>query len=205
MASLITKVLVKKTFKDTAERNINSQNPYEEEVPVYGRDGQPTGKVKKRKRAIPTGFSAHDTTILKKVRRRAYRLDMSLFNCCGIRFGWSSVIAIIPVIGDFIDAFLALMLVKTCSKIDGGLPATLKLRMHFNIALDFALGLVPFIGDIADAVYRANTRNAWLLEVYLTKKAEAEKKGHVSDPDLGIQMMPRKPQAAPEQSTPKAS
>lgn len=115
MASLIGKALVKKTLKDTAQRNTNSQvcsypgmptipvsltrfqNPFEEEVPVYGRDGRPTGKVKKRKRPIPPEFSAHDGAILKKVRRRAYRLDMSLFNCCGIRFGWSSVIGIIPV------------------------------------------------------------------------------------------------------------
>lgn len=62
--------------------------------------------------------------------------------------------------------------------------------MVFNIMLDFALGLVPLIGDIADAIYRANTRNAWLLEVYLTKKAEAERTGHVSDPELGKLSMP---------------
>jgi len=91
---------------------------------------------------------------------------------------------------------MALMLVRTCGKIEGGLPSTLRLRMLFNIMLDFGIGLVPFVGDIADALYRANTRNAWLLEVYLQKKAEAEKKGHVSDPDLGIQMMPVKPEAA---------
>lgn len=196
MASLIGKALVKKTLKDTAQRNTNSQNPFEEEIPVYGRDGRPTGKVKKRKRAIPPEFSAHDGAVLKKVRRRAYRLDMSLFNCCGIRFGWSSVIGIIPVVGDAIDALMALMLVRTCGKIEGGLPSTLRLRMLFNIMLDFGIGLVPFVGDIADALYRANTRNAWLLEVYLQKKAEAEKRGHVSDPDLGIQMMPVKPEAA---------
>lgn len=185
MASLIGKALAKRTLKDAAQRKTNSMNPFEEEVPVYDKHGQPTGKTKTRKRGFPTGLTPNDTSILKKVRRRAYRLDMSLFNCCGIRFGWSSVIGIIPVIGDFIDCFLALMLVKSCQKVDGGLPATLKARMMFNIALDFGLGLIPLLGDVADAVFRANTRNAWLLEMYLTKKAEAEKVGHVSDPELG--------------------
>ncbi|KAL1880490.1 hypothetical protein VTK73DRAFT_5877 [Phialemonium thermophilum] len=203
MASLIAQTLVKKTLKDTAQKNINSQNPYEEEVPVYGRDGRPTGKVKKRKRGIPTGLSPHDSSVLKKVRRRAYRLDMSLFNCCGIRFGWSSVVGIIPVIGDFIDCFLAIMLVRSCEKIEGGLPTMLRSRMVFNVFLDFLLGLVPFIGDIADAVYRANTRNAWLLEVYLTKKAEAEKRGQVSDPELGTHPMPKRPDPARLKSEPK--
>ena len=73
------------------------QNPFEEEVEVLDRRGQPTGKVRTQKRAVPNGLTDNDTRVLKKVRRRAYRLDMSLFNCCGIRFGWSSVIGIIPV------------------------------------------------------------------------------------------------------------
>lgn len=93
-------------------------------------------------------------------------------------------------IGDFIDCFMALMLVKSAQKIDGGLPATLKARMMFNVMLDFGLGLIPILGDIADAVFRANTRNAWLLEMYLTKKMEAERVGHVSDPELGTLTVP---------------
>lgn len=48
--------------------------------------------------------------------------------------------------------------------------------MYFNILLDFGIGLVPFVGDVADAIFRANTRNAWLLEEYLIQKAEAEQR-----------------------------
>lgn len=88
---------------------------------------------------------------------------------------------------------MALMLVKSCQKVDGGLPATLKARMMFNIMLDFALGLVPLLGDLADAVFRANTRNAWLLETYLTKKLEAQRTGHISDPELGRLDVPSGP------------
>lgn len=104
-------------------------------------------------------------------------------------------------IGDAIDALMALMVVRTCGKIEGGLPSTLRMRMLFNIMLDFGIGLVPFVGDIADALYRANTRNAWLLEVYLQKKAEAERTGDLSDTELGTQLMPVRPEPARVGST----
>ena len=52
--------------------------------------------------------------------------------------------------------------------------------MYFNIILDFAVGLVPFVGDIADAAFRANTRNCWALEQYLKRKAESERTGHAN-------------------------
>jgi hypothetical protein len=91
---------------------------------------------------------------------------------------------------------MALRVVHTCQEIEGGIPDTLKGRMIVNVFLDFGIGLIPFLGDIADALFRANTRNAWLLEVYLTRKAEAERKGHVSDPELGNPQMPARPNQA---------
>ncbi|EFW98648.1 PH domain containing protein [Grosmannia clavigera kw1407] len=172
--SALVEVIAKKALKNAATKNINSKDPFFEDVPIYGRDGRPTGKVKKQKKGVPAGLSEKDAKVLKKVRRRAYRLDMSLFNCCGIRFGWSSVVGFIPVIGDFIDVFMAYMVVQACRDVDGGLPTAILSRMYFNIIVDFAVGLVPFVGDIADAIFRANTRNAWILEEYLTQKAEEE-------------------------------
>jgi hypothetical protein len=87
---------------------------------------------------------------------------------------------------------MAIMVLHTCQQIDGGLPANVQSKMYFNIALDFGIGLVPFLGDIADAVFRANTRNAVELERHLRAKgAKALKaRGHAaphvdpSDPDV---------------------
>ena len=73
-------------------------------------------------------------------------------------------------IGDVIDAFMALMVLRTCEQVEGGLPANVKSKMYVNIVLDFGIGLVPFLGDIADALFRANTRNAVVLEKYLRSK-----------------------------------
>ncbi len=65
-------------------------------------------------------------------------------------------------------------------KVDGGLPGSVKLMMFFNIALDFGIGLVPFIGDLGDAIFRANTRNAITLEKYLLKKGKERLGGQVA-------------------------
>lgn len=77
-------------------------------------------------------------------------------------------------IGDALDAFMALMVFKTCCQVEGGLPNALKMQMMFNVVLDFAIGLVPFLGDLADAAFKANSRNALLLEQHLRDKGKKE-------------------------------
>ncbi|KAL6850945.1 hypothetical protein ACO1O0_008071 [Amphichorda felina] len=174
MASFVTKIVAKKILGETVDNKFGKKDPYFETIPATRLDGTPSkrGKTKKRKKALPPGISEHDGQVLTKVKRRAYRLDMCLFSFLGIKFGWGSVIGIIPAIGDVLDALLALMVMKTCGQIEGGLPAGLKAQMMFNIIIDFVIGLVPFFGDIADAAFRANTRNAMVLEEHLRRKGK---------------------------------
>ncbi|KAL8400243.1 hypothetical protein RB594_000577 [Gaeumannomyces avenae] len=203
MASLLVKLAAKKALEDRTKKNTNKEDPFYEyeEVEVVRKGKVETQWKKVGKKGIPPGVSPHDADVLKQVRRRAHHLDLSLFNLCGIKFGWSSVIGLIPAVGDLLDMFLALMLVQKCTKVEGGLPMMIKSRMLLNVMIDFAIGLVPFVGDIADAVYRANTRNAWLLELYLTNKAaELDKRGisTLADADLETNASsagaPQKPQ-----------
>lgn len=142
------------------------QDPYYEEIP-HPRNPKKTKKVKKH---IPAYIPDHDAEILARARKRAYKLDFSLFNFLGFRFGWSSVIGLIPFAGDFFDWFLAFRLMKLMEKIDGGLPQKTINRMRFNLLLDAAIGLIPFIGDLADAYVKCNGKNVRLLEEYLDKK-----------------------------------
>lgn len=95
-----------------------------------------------------------------------------LFSLCGLRLGWSAVIGIIPVIGDCINIYMALQLVRLAQKIDGGLPVTEQSKMMTNVFIDFAMGIIPVVGIVAGALYRANSRNALILQHYLRKKAE---------------------------------
>jgi len=170
MTSFVAKFISKKILGERLENNFGKEDPYFETVPATRLDGRPSKKQKKRRKALPAGISEHDGKVLTKVKRRAYRLDMSLFNCCGIRFGWSSLIGIVPMVGDVLDAFMAIMVLRTCEQVEGGLPANVKSKMMMNIVLDFGIGLVPFLGDLADALFRANTRNAVVLEKYLREK-----------------------------------
>lgn len=63
-------------------------------------------------------------------------------------------------------------------RISGGKDAkdVKKMRslMFGNLLFDGAIGLVPVFGDIADTIFKCNTRNAVLLELLLTKRARKE-------------------------------
>lgn len=81
-------------------------------------------------------------------------------------------------IGDGLDFLLALWLINSAMQISGGKDAkdVKKMRslMMANLLFDGAIGLVPFFGDIADTIFKCNTRNAILLEHLLTKRARKE-------------------------------
>ena len=67
---------------------------------------------------------------------------------------------------------MAGMVFRTCLKVDGGLDDKVKAKMWSNIIIDVVIGLVPFLGDFADIFFRANSKNAILLEEFLRKKGE---------------------------------
>ncbi|KAF2175265.1 hypothetical protein K469DRAFT_765654 [Zopfia rhizophila CBS 207.26] len=102
------------------------------------------GKMKKVKKQIPAYIPSHDAEILARARKRAYILDVCLFNFVGIRFGWSSVIGIIPAAGDVLDTLLSIMLIIRMNRIEGGLSYEKLTHMIFNLTVDFTIGLVPF-------------------------------------------------------------
>jgi hypothetical protein len=58
------------------------------------------------------------------------------------------------------------------------------MMMLINVIIDFFIGLVPFIGDIADAVYKCNTRNAVILEKHLREKGAKTIKKQAKRQDL---------------------
>lgn len=133
-------------------------------------------KIKKiRKQPPKEGLSPNDMKILKKFNKKAWNLDM-LFSFCGVRLGWSAVIGIIPVIGDCINIYLSIQLVRMAQNIDGGLPVAIQSKMMANITLDFLLGITPVLGIVAGALYKSNSRNSLILEHYLRERAEANVK-----------------------------
>lgn len=76
--------------------------------------------------------------------------------------------------GDVGDAALALMVINSCGEVEGGIPSHLRMKMMINLIIDFIVGLVPFLGDIVDGIFKANTRNAVILEKHLREKGARE-------------------------------
>ena len=69
---------------------------------------------------------------------------------------------------------MALMVYRTCCKVED-LDKNTKSKMVMNIIIDAFIGLVPFLGDVADALWRCNTKNAIELEKFLVKKGQRAK------------------------------
>jgi hypothetical protein len=111
---------------------------------------------------------------LAQVRWLAYMLDD---NFCipgtRIRFGWDSVIGFIPGLGDVAGTALALLIVRHAWQ-TGASKLTLT-RMLGNVAADFAIGAIPLIGNLFDFAFKANRRNAHLLEQHLNSRSSTRK------------------------------
>lgn len=187
MAGYVGKLVFNRILQETVENNQGRDDPYFETIPAKKMSiihGKP--KMKQRKKALPPGLSEADQQTLIKVKRRAYRLDMALGTFCGMKLGWGSLIGIVPAVGDVADTLLALMVIRTASEV--GLPLSVLIHMLLNVIFDFVLGLVPVLGDLADMAFKANTRNAILLENYLRERGKEtlRKSGHPpqADPSL---------------------
>lgn len=171
MTQAIAKYAAKKMLAGEMEK-YKSKKVDSEYDPYYDLIEHPRkpGKMKKVKKQIPAYIPSHDADILARARKSAYRLDFCLFNFMGFRFGWSSVIGLIPVVGDGADAALAFNLICKMNKIEGKLPRKVWFMMMINLFVDLVVGLIPFVGDLADAAIKCNSKNVRVLEEYLDKK-----------------------------------
>ncbi|KAG0322249.1 hypothetical protein BGZ97_007988 [Linnemannia gamsii] len=123
---------------------------------------------KKKKQIV---LSARDAEILAQVKRRAKVLDTAI-DLGVAKIGLDPILGLIPIAGDAITLAIAMRLIHTAQKAD--IPKSLTHQMLFNVALDFGMGLVPLVGDIADFLFKANQRNAKLFEDFLYERAAAQ-------------------------------
>ena len=87
-----------------------------------------------------------------------------------IRFGADSVLGLIPFIGDSASLLPALYLLHRARKL--GTPLPLLNQMLANIAIDFAAGAIPLVGDIFDLTFKANRRNIAILREHMEKERD---------------------------------
>jgi hypothetical protein len=109
---------------------------------------------------------------LARVRALARILD-SAFEIPGTRFkvGLDPVIGLFPVVGDLISMAIGGYILTTAARL--GVPKAVLTRMLLNLGTDVAAGSVPLVGDVLDAAWRANSKNARLLEQALADPKRA--------------------------------
>ncbi|WP_114389692.1 DUF4112 domain-containing protein [Notoacmeibacter marinus] len=100
---------------------------------------------------------ADRTRRLRRVARAARLMDTAVRLPGGFRLGADSIVGLIPGIGDTATVVVSLWIVNEARKL--GVPANKLTRMLGNVGLDYVIGAVPIVGDVFDAVYKANRRN----------------------------------------------
>ncbi|TZF82252.1 DUF4112 domain-containing protein [Pedobacter sp. BS3] len=97
---------------------------------------------------------------------RVSRLMDSQFRLPGthFRFGLDPLLNLIPVIGDLSGFAVSAALVITMAKY--GVSRKVLILMVINVLADALIGVIPFIGQVFDFVYKANDRNIRLLKAH---------------------------------------
>lgn len=112
----------------------------------------------------------HQEQRMARLERLANKLD-SRFSVLGIRFGYDSILGLIPGIGDVATAVPGAWIVFEGHRM-GARPSVLA-RMAANTGVDFFIGTIPVVGDLFDVGFKANRRNIALLRRELEKDATA--------------------------------
>lgn len=89
-----------------------------------------------------------------------------------LRFGLDPIISFFfPVAGDTIASLMSAYIVLV--SIRYGLPKSIITRMVYNIGVDYAIGSVPFVGDIFDFAWKSNDKNMKLLNKHARGKGQS--------------------------------
>lgn len=123
--------------------------------------GEPTA-------ALPAARVAPVPRQLRRARALAHLLD-DLIPVPGtrIRVGLDPILGLVPGLGDWISWMLSGHLLWCAWRL--GVTAPTLARMTGHVALDAIFGVVPFVGDLFDVVWKANDRNLRILERHMAE------------------------------------
>ena len=79
-----------------------------------------------------------------------------------ITFGIDALLGLIPVLGDTISLAISSYILHHAHI--HNVPRWVKARMVFNLGVDWAIGVIPFLSDIFDVGWKANRKNVDLLK-----------------------------------------
>ena len=107
-----------------------------------------------------------DAARFKQVQTLARILDDAVaIPGTNVRLGLDAIIGLFPIGGDLLGVVLSSFIVLQSKRL--GVPKSVQNKMWANIAIDAVAGFVPVIGDVIDVGWKANRKNAQLLEDHL--------------------------------------
>lgn len=115
---------------------------------------------------------------LQRIRFLSNLLDQCFTLPGGMRIGIDPIIGLLPGIGDLVATALSLYLVYEAARL--GIRKRILLRMLVNVSLEMLAGTFPVIGDIFDAVWKANMRNLRLVELHYSPSRPERSKAQIS-------------------------
>jgi hypothetical protein len=89
------------------------------------------------------------------------------------KIGLDGIIGLIPGLGDLIGAMISALIVA--AGVQARLPRSAIARMVVNVAIETIVGVVPFLGDLFDMAWKANTRNVEIFREALKGKRSQAK------------------------------
>lgn len=99
---------------------------------------------------------------LERMRSLSRLLDTAFTLPGGFRIGIDPIIGLIPAIGDFIASSLSIWFLYDAARL--GIRKRVLALMVLNVMLEAAVGAIPVLGNVADAIWKANARNMALVE-----------------------------------------
>jgi len=120
---------------------------------------------------------------LQRLRALSRLLDSAFPLPGGYRIGLDGIIGLIPGFGDIAGSIASSYIIIESARL-GASTATL-LRMVMNVLAESVIGLIPFLGDLFDIIWKANEKNMDLMEKQLkaapqpASKPETRLKGAV--------------------------
>jgi len=124
--------------------------------------------------------SRRAATVEKSLEQLSWLMD-DLFRIpvIGWRFGLDALVGLIPGFGDTATSLVSFYILAAAVRYR--VPKITLLRMGTNIAIDYVVGSLPVVGDVADAWWKSNHMNLELLKKRATVPVEEARSGRISD------------------------
>ncbi|MGH9855140.1 MAG: DUF4112 domain-containing protein [Blastocatellia bacterium] len=96
--------------------------------------------------------------------------DLIRIPILNLRIGLDPILGLVPWLGDTATALFSLYLIGAA--IHYRLPKVVILRMAMNVAFDYLIGIIPFVGDATDFFIKSNRWNMDLLRRYAQERGK---------------------------------